>query len=163
MVPTSITFCAKRARRKKKEKSSVDRQHPAVTAPTTCGTLEQVLRNWEELNEGARRVAQASTPSTRVLGSWVGVRRLFHPFLFLTAYRMIYPKILVLAGRACGPRSTQFGGRRPALHSWRCQMNGSAKMFCLFFTLATLPTSSKKSQSLSTQAGAGRNKRKSHA
>ena len=53
MVPTSITFCAKRARRKKKEKSSVDRQHPDVTAPTTCGTLEQVLRNWEELNEGA--------------------------------------------------------------------------------------------------------------
>ena len=31
-----------------------------------------------------------------VLGSWVCVRHLFHVFLFLTASRMVLPKILVL-------------------------------------------------------------------
>ena len=36
------------------------------------------------------------TFGTSVLGSWVGVRRLFQHSLFLTAYRMVLPKILVL-------------------------------------------------------------------
>ena len=31
-----------------------------------------------------------------VLGSWVGVRRLFHLSLFLAAYRVVLPEILVL-------------------------------------------------------------------
>ena len=37
--------------------------------------------------------------SSPVLGSWVGVRRLFHRSLFLTASRMVLPKILVLTAR----------------------------------------------------------------
>ena len=42
-------------------------------------------------------LGQSFESPTPVLGSWVGVRRLSHPSLFLTASRVVfYPKILVL-------------------------------------------------------------------
>ena len=41
-------------------------------------------------------VTAADWAARSVLGSWVGVRRLFHLSLSLTAYRMVLPKILVL-------------------------------------------------------------------
>ena len=40
-----------------------------------------------------------------VLGSWVCVQRLFHVFLFLTASRMVLPKILVLKGQTECPEN----------------------------------------------------------
>ena len=53
------------------------------------------------LTRGAGRGAGA------VLGSWVGVRRLFRHSLFLTASRMVLPKILVLMLGGRGARSEQ--------------------------------------------------------
>ena len=43
------------------------------------------------------------------LGSWVGERRLYQLFLFLTASRMVLPKILVLT--APTPRSQREAAR----------------------------------------------------
>ena len=43
-------------------------------------------------------------PRGSVLGSWVGVRRPFHLFLFLFASRMVLPKILVLTYLVVEPR-----------------------------------------------------------
>ena len=37
-----------------------------------------------------------AVPPRAVLGSWVGARRLFHIPVFLTASRVVLPKILVL-------------------------------------------------------------------
>ena len=62
------------------------------------------------LREQHARGGGASLATRSVLGYWVGVRRLSHLSLFLTAYRMVLPKILVLTPRCAGPVACS-GGR----------------------------------------------------
>ena len=57
-----------------------------------------------------RTMSTMSSCRRSVLGSWVGVRRLFHLSFFLTASRMVLPKILVLTVR----------------HAWVVQPRGEA-------------------------------------
>ena len=61
---------------------------------------------WIALSLLATAGGAAAVPLSRrsVLGSWVGVRRLFHLSVFLTASRIVLPKILVLT-RCPIPRS----------------------------------------------------------
>ena len=65
------------------------RQSPLYNEKTTLALPDKSVIRRVRL----RRTVQAST---QVLGSWVGVRRLLHLSLFLTASRMVLPKILVL-------------------------------------------------------------------
>ena len=62
--------------------------------------------------------AQLCHPARPVLGSWVGVRRLLHHSLFLTAPRVVLPKILVLTlTPLCLPRAP--GALRHRQHAGR--------------------------------------------
>ena len=69
---------------------------------STGDTAAQIWRDFAAdgtLHAGVASAAGSGAIAARarsVLGYWVGVRRLSHLFLFLTAYRMVLPKILAL-------------------------------------------------------------------
>ena len=73
-----------------------------------------------------------------VLGSWVGVRRIFHLSLFLTASRMVLPKILVLTCKGLWRRHRR---ARPRLRV--CTVRGRrarcGKVWCGGSTAAVYP------------------------
>ena len=72
-------------------------------APWPARRVEQdlVATLGEQRGPGLRQSTMADhSHSIALLGSWVGVRRLFHISLFLTAYRMVLTKILVVGTMA---------------------------------------------------------------
>ena len=75
---------------------SLLRVAPDVVWLSSILRLRAGLRLCRELEFQASQLPLWVAAHRSVLGSWVAVRRLLHHYLFLTASRMVLPKILVL-------------------------------------------------------------------